>query len=65
MGKHKKPKMFLKMLQFQCANVAATVQQSYGLKVSLVSNGPWSCSTVNSISFDEKVSIDNLMWWIL
>lgn len=53
------------MLQFQCANMTPTVQQSYGLKVSLVSNGPWSCSTVDSISFDEKVSIGNLMWWIL
>lgn len=64
MRKQKKPKMFLNM--FQCANVSATVQQSYGLKVSLVSNGPWSCSTVDIISFDEKDSIsNNLMWWIL
>lgn len=59
MRKQKKPKMFLKMLQFQCTNVSATVQQSYGLKVSLVNNSPWSCSTVDSISFYEKDSISH------
>lgn len=40
---------------------------SWGIKVSVVGTGPWSCSTVDIvISFDEKDSISNiLMWWIL